>query len=164
MHRPVRLRAGVFVDPILSKAADFIDAGRIRPPFVDQQLGGDHCRRLIKCCASYPEITAAGAVAIMVGAFIPELLPIIVEGVGRQNRRGEIALRRRQVGAPPRWIVKNRIDEIENAPDHLAGVQDDAIGNFTGGIAATCELTATVAVADQTAGKLVLFVEYIVVE
>lgn len=44
------------------------------------------------------------------------------------------------------------------------GVQDDAIANFTGSIAASCELTATVAVADQTAGKLILFVEYTVVE
>ncbi len=44
------------------------------------------------------------------------------------------------------------------------GAQDDAIANFTGGIAAACEVTATVAVAAQTAGKLVLFIEYIVAE
>ena len=45
-----------------------------------------------------------------------------------------------------------------------SGVQDDAIGNFTGSIAASCEVTATVATAAQSAGKLILFIEYTVVE
>jgi hypothetical protein len=43
----------------------------------------------------------------------------------------------------------------------ITGVQDDAIANFTGSIAADCELTATVATAAQTAGKLILYVEYV---
>jgi hypothetical protein len=46
----------------------------------------------------------------------------------------------------------------------VTGVQDDAIGNFTGSIAASCEVTATVATAEQTAGKLILFIRYVVVE
>jgi hypothetical protein len=44
------------------------------------------------------------------------------------------------------------------------GVQDGTTANFTGSIAASCEITATVAGSAQTAGKLILFVEYIVVE
>lgn len=42
--------------------------------------------------------------------------------------------------------------------------QDGAIANFKGGIAADCEVTATVATAAQTAGKLILFLEYFVGE
>jgi hypothetical protein len=49
------------------------------------------------------------------------------------------------------------------------GIQDGTFANFDGTGAAgvlgsACELTATVATAEQTAGKLVLFVEYVVAE
>lgn len=40
------------------------------------------------------------------------------------------------------------------------GASDGAIANMKTGIAANCEITATVAGAAQTAGKLVVFVEY----
>jgi hypothetical protein len=46
----------------------------------------------------------------------------------------------------------------------IEGASDGAAANFKSGIAAACEITATVATAAQTAGKLVVFVEYIVVE
>ena len=46
----------------------------------------------------------------------------------------------------------------------VEGVQDGTAANFTGSIAAACELTATVATAAQSAGKLILFVDYVVVE
>lgn len=46
-----------------------------------------------------------------------------------------------------------------------AGAADGhAAATFVGNIASACEVTATVAVADQTAGKLVFFIEYIVAE
>lgn len=44
------------------------------------------------------------------------------------------------------------------------GVQDGTAATITGSIAAACEITATIAVAEQTSGKLILFVEYMVVE
>jgi len=48
-------------------------------------------------------------------------------------------------------------------------VQDGTFANFDGSgaagiLGAACELTATVATAAQTAGKLVLFVEYVIAE
>jgi len=56
-------------------------------------------------------------------------------------------------------------DITGNAADaNVDGVQDDTTANFTGSIAAECELTATVAAGAQTAGKLILFVEYLVTD
>lgn len=43
-----------------------------------------------------------------------------------------------------------------------SGVATGTAANMTKAIAATCELTATVATATQTAGKLTLWVEYVV--
>lgn len=46
----------------------------------------------------------------------------------------------------------------------IEGAQVGTTATMTGSIAATCEITATVATAEQTAGKAILFVEYVVVE
>lgn len=46
----------------------------------------------------------------------------------------------------------------------IEGQSTGAASAFTTGIAARCEITATVATADQTAGYLVGYVEYVVVE
>jgi len=46
-----------------------------------------------------------------------------------------------------------------------AGAADGhAAATFVGSIAAACEVTATVATAAQSAGKLIFFIEYVVVE
>ncbi len=47
---------------------------------------------------------------------------------------------------------------------NTAGEQTGSIAAFTNAIAATCEITATVATAEQTAGKLIVFIEYVVAE
>lgn len=44
------------------------------------------------------------------------------------------------------------------------GNQDGTAANMTAAVASACEVTATVAGAEQTAGKLILFIEYQVVE
>lgn len=46
----------------------------------------------------------------------------------------------------------------------IEGAQLGTTATMTGSIAATCEITATVATSAQTAGKAILFVEYLVVE
>jgi len=66
--------------------------------------------------------------------------------------------------------IYNAADITGNAAGVMVtGIQDNAIANFGGtgaaGVLGTaCDLTATVAGADQTAGKLVLFVEYVIAE
>lgn len=46
----------------------------------------------------------------------------------------------------------------------VAGASDWAVGNMVAGIAAACEITATVAGAEQTAGKLIVWVIYAVLD
>jgi len=46
----------------------------------------------------------------------------------------------------------------------VSGAPTGTAGDMVAAIAAECEITATVASAEQTAGKLILFVEYAVVE
>jgi hypothetical protein len=44
----------------------------------------------------------------------------------------------------------------------IAGIQTGVIATMTAGIAAACEITATIATAEQTAGVLTLYVHYVV--